>query len=288
MYFGKGIVDTPGDFGNQGSLPTHPKLLDWLAVTFRERGWDVKAIQKKIVMSQTYRQSAIMTREKLRQDPSNKYLARGPRFRMTAEMIRDNALASSGLLVEDVGGPSVKPYQPEGLWKEKTSGRHLTEYVQDHGDSLYRRSLYTFWKRTSPPPFMTTFDTPGRSHTSVERGKTSTPLQALFTLNDPQFVEASRLLAERMMKEGGKDLQSQIKFGFKAATSRTPENKEIALLEELYHQELEAFEHQPHRADSLLKLGEYRLDKNFKKPELAARTIIASTILNLDETITKE
>ncbi|MFH5832975.1 DUF1553 domain-containing protein [Halalkalibaculum sp. DA384] len=288
MYFGKGIVDTPGDFGNQGSLPSHPRLLDWLAVTFRESGWDVKAMQKRIVMSQTYRQSAIMTEEKLARDPSNTYLARGPRFRMTAEMIRDNALAASGLLVEQVGGPSVKPYQPEGLWKEKTSGRHLTEYIPDRGDSLYRRSLYTFWKRTSPPPFMTTFDTPGRSHTSVERGKTSTPLQALFTLNDPQFVEASRLLAERMMKEGGDSLQSQISFGFKAATSRSPQHKEVELLSELYRQELQAFQHQPSRADSLLNVGEYQLDGSLEKPELAARTIVASTILNLDETITKE
>ncbi|MDX1636924.1 MAG: DUF1553 domain-containing protein [Balneolaceae bacterium] len=288
MYFGNGIVDTPGDFGNQGSLPSHPKLLDWLAVTFRESGWDIKAMQKKIVMSETYRQSAVMTKEKLEQDPSNKYLARGPRFRMTAEMIRDNVLASSGLLVKEVGGPSVKPYQPEGLWKEKTSGRHLTEYIQDHGDSLYRRSLYTFWKRTSPPPFMTTFDTPGRSHTAVKRGQTSTPLQALFTLNDPQFVEASRMLAERMMKEGGDSLQSRIAFGFKAATSRFPESKEVELLSELYRQELEAFQLQPNRADSLLSVGEYRLDDSIDKPELAAGTIVASTILNLDETITKE
>ncbi|WP_170864402.1 DUF1553 domain-containing protein [Fodinibius roseus] len=287
-YFGKGIVDTPGDFGNQGSLPSHPELLDWLAVTFRESGWDVKAMQKQIVMSRTYRQSAVMTEEKLQKDPANKFLARGPRYRMTAEMIRDNALAASGLLVEKVGGPSVKPYQPEGLWKEKTSGRHLTEYIQDHGDSLYRRSLYTFWKRTSPPPFMTTFDTPSRSHTSVKRNQTSTPLQALFTLNDPQFVEASRLLAERMIKEGGDSLQSQISFAFKAATSRSPETKEIELLSELYRQELEAFRAQPQRGDTLVEVGEYPVGSGLDTTELAAKTIVASTILNLDETITKE
>lgn len=288
IYFGNGIVDTPGDFGNQGSLPSHPELLDWLAVTFRESGWDLKALHKNIVMSNTYQQSAVITKEKLQEDPANKYLARGPRFRMSAEMIRDNALAASGLLVEEVGGPSVKPYQPEGLWKEKTSGRYLPEYIQDHGDSLYRRSLYTFWKRTSPPPFMTTFDAPGRSHMSLKRGKTSTPLQALFTLNDPQFVEASRLLAERMMTEGGRNLESQIAFAFKAATSRTPEEQEIELLSELYREELEAFQAEPLRADSLLGVGEYPVDDNLDTTQLAAGTIVASTILNLDETITKE
>lgn len=288
MYFGNGIVDTPGDFGNQGSLPTHPELLDWLAVTFRESGWNLKALHKNIVMSSTYQQSAVMTEEKLAADPSNKYLARGPRFRMSAEMIRDNALAASGLLVEKVGGPSVKPYQPEGLWKEKTSGRYLPEYIQDHGDSLYRRSLYTFWKRTSPPPFMTTFDAPGRSHMALQRGKTSTPLQALFTLNDPQFVEASRLLAERMMTEGGENLESQISFAFKAATARTPKEQEIQLLSELYREEFEAFQAEPARADSLLGVGEYPVDNNLDTTQLAAGTIVASTILNLDETITKE
>ncbi len=288
MYFGNGIVDTPGDFGNQGSLPTHPELLDWLAVTFRESGWDLKSLHKKIVMSNTYQQSAVITREKLAEDPSNKYLARGPRFRMSAEMIRDNALAASGLLVEKVGGPSVKPYQPEGLWEEKTSGRYLPKYIQDHGDSLYRRSLYTFWKRTSPPPFMTTFDAPGRSHMSLQRGKTSTPLQALFTLNDPQFVEASRLLAERMLEEGGENLESQISFAFKAATSRAPKEKEIQLLSELYREEFEAFQAEPSRIDSLLGVGEYPVNNNLDTTQLAAGTIVASTILNLDETITKE
>ena len=288
MYFGKGIVDTPGDFGNQGSLPTHPELLDWLAVTFRESGWDVKAMQKRIVMSQTYRQSAVMTEEKMERDPSNKYLARGPRFRMSAEMIRDNALAASELLVEEIGGPSVKPYQPKGLWQEKTSGRHLTEYIQDRGDSLYRRSLYTFWKRTSPPPFMTIFDVPGRSHTEVKRGHTSTPLQALFTLNDPQFVEASRMLAERMLNEGGNDLQDQLSFAFKATTSRSPESEELKLLAQLYWQELEAFRQQPGRIDSLLAVGEHPVDEELNKEKLAAGTIVASTLLNLDETITKE
>lgn len=288
MYFGNGLVNTPGDFGNQGSLPTHPGLLDWLAVTFRESGWDIKAMQKRMVMSKTYRQSSVITPELLRKDPQNRLLARGPRYRLSAEMIRDNALAASGLLVEEIGGPSVKPYQPEGLWAEKTSGRHLTKYVQDHGDSLYRRSLYTFWKRTSPPPFMTTFDIKDRSHAVVERQETSTPLQTLFTLNDPQFVEASRLLAERMLKEGGDSLQSQISFAFKAATARPPENKEVELLLELYQEELNSFEAEPSRADSLLSVGEYQVDKSVEATELAARTIVASTILNLDETITKE
>ncbi|WP_372634273.1 DUF1553 domain-containing protein [Fodinibius sp.] len=288
MFFGTGLVDTPGDFGTQGSLPTHPELLDWLAVTFRENGWDVKAIQKQIVMSRAYKQSSVITPELLQKDPQNRLIARGPRYRLPAEMIRDNALKASGLLVDKIGGPSVKPYQPEGLWKELTSGRHLTEYVQDHGDSLYRRSLYTFWKRTSPPPMMTSFDVPTRGHASVERQETSTPIQALFTLNDPQFVEASRMLAERMVKEGGDNLKEQIAFAFKAATARHPDEKEVELLQGLYTEELKEFEEKPERADELLQVGEYPRDEDLDPHDLAAKTIVCNTILNLDETLTKE
>ncbi|MEX2368071.1 MAG: DUF1553 domain-containing protein [Balneolaceae bacterium] len=288
MLFGEGLVDTPDDFGNQGSMPSHPKLLDWLAVDFRENGWDVKRLLRQMVMSATYRQSSKTPPELREKDPKNRLLARGPRYRLPAEMIRDNALVASGLLVRKIGGPSVKPYQPDGLWAETTSGRHLTEYIPDEGDSLYRRSLYTFWKRTSPPPGMTTFDAAMRSHPTVKRGHTSTPLQALNTLNDPQYVEASRLLAERMIKEGGENLEEQIIHAYLAATSRVPEDREIRILVDLYQEELKSYQEEPERADSLLSVGKYPVDDTLDGPELAARTLIASTILNLDETITKE
>lgn len=288
MLFGEGLVDTPEDFGNQGSMPSHPELLDWLAVTFRESGWNLKELLRQIVLSQTYRQSSVSTPELREKDPRNRLLARGPRYRLQAEMIRDNALVASGLLVSEIGGPSVKPYQPEGLWEETTSGRHLTEYIQDEGDKLYRRSLYTFWKRTSPPPGMTTFDAAMRSHPTVKRGQTSTPLQALNIMNDPQYVEASRLLAERMIKEGGDDLEEQIRFAYVAATSRIPKPIEISILEDLFYKELSTFQAEPERAESLLKVGEYSADTSLEPPELAARALIASTILNLDETLTKE
>lgn len=288
MLFGEGLVDTPDDFGNQGSLPSHPELLDWLAVDFRENGWDVQNLLKKMVTSATYRQSSKIPSELYERDPQNRLLARGPRYRLPAEMIRDNALASSGLLVDEIGGPSVFPYQPEGLWEETTSGRHLTEYKQDEGESLYRRSLYTFWKRTSPPPGMTTFDVAPRSHPTVKRGHTSTPLQALNTMNDPIYIEASRLLGERMMKEGGETLEDQIIFAFRAATSRFPEESELDMLLELYEEELQIYQEEQDKAEELLEVGEYPSDPEMNSSELAAKTIVANTIFNLDETLTKK
>ncbi len=288
LFFGTGLVNTPDDFGNQGSMPSHPELLDWLAVSFRENGWNLKELHKIIVMSQTYRQSSALNPEILERDPQNRWLSRGPRHRLSAEMIRDNALATSGLLVDGIGGPSVFPYQPDGLWEETTSGRHLTEYIQDEGESLYRRSLYTFWKRTSPPPGMTTFDAAMRTHPTVQRQTTSTPLQALHTMNDPIYVESSRLLAERMMKEGGDELHDQITFAFRAVTSRKPANPEIDILTALYNDELASFSAEPERADKLLSVGDFPADETLEGHELAARTIVASTILNLHETLTKE
>ena len=239
QYFGKGIVQTPGDFGYQGALPTHPALLDWLAVEFVESGWDIKALQKLIVTSSTYRQSS-RTRADLEEiDPENHLFARGPRIRLTAEMIRDNALAASGLLVRTVGGPSVKPYQPPGLWIEKgTFSAKLLTYEADKGDGLYRRSLYTFVKRTSPPPSMIAFDATDRSVCIIERQATSTPLQSLILMNDPQYVEASRVLAERMQKEGGDQLADQITLGFRLLTGRFPVEKEIELFEAMYNEEV--------------------------------------------------
>ncbi|WPP49568.1 DUF1553 domain-containing protein [Catalinimonas niigatensis] len=286
MLFGRGLVNTSDDFGSQGELPSHPELLDWLAVNFRESGWDVKALLKMMVMSATYQQSSIPDEEKLEMDPENVWLARGPSYRMPVEMIRDNALAVSGLLADSIGGPSVKPYQPKGLWKELAT-RNVTEYVEDSGQNLYRRGLYTIWKRSSPPPSMISFDASEKYLCVVKRQKTSTPLQALILLNDPQYIEASRLLAERMMKEGGEATEKQIAYGFEALTSRTPDSRELALLKSLYLEELEVFKSDPVSADSLLQVGEYPRDQQLAKAELAALTVVANTLVNYDEAVFK-
>ena len=291
-YFGRGLVGSVDDFGNQGELPSHPQLLDYLAVTFREPGanrspgWNVKALQKLIVLSATYRQSSNAS-EKLREaDPDNRLLARGPSYRISAEQIRDNALMASGLLTKTIGGPSVLPYQPAGIW-EALATRNAVSYVQDQGDSLYRRSMYTFWKRSSPPPMMLNFDASERHFCIVKRQKTSTPLQALVTLNDPQFVEAARVLAERMLREGGSSPDSRIAFAYKALTSRSPRPQELALLKQLYTDELAEFRRQPNRIDALLNVGEHPRDKTLKPDELATNTVVASTIMNFDEFVIK-
>ena len=287
MIFGTGLVDTPDDFGNQGTIPTHPELLDWLAFEFRESGWNLKHLLKTMVMSATYRQSSVITPEMMEFDPNNRLYARGPRYRLPAEMIRDNALLASGLLVDKIGGPSVFPYQPAGLWEETTSGRHLTTYYQDTGENLYRRSLYTFWKRTVPPPGMTTFDAAMRTHPTVQREHTSTPMQALLTLNDPIYVESSRLLAERMLKEGGESLDEQIIFAFRAAASRKPNGQELSILMSLFEEEYQTYKNDPGLAEQLLKVGEFPADPGLDPVDVAARTIVASAIFNLDQTITK-
>lgn len=285
MLFGQGIVATSEDFGNQGTLPSHPELLDWLASTFVESGWDTKALLKTIVMSATYRQSSAYTNP---EDPSNVLLARGPRYRMPAEMIRDNALAVSGLLVDSVGGPSVKPYQPPGLWIEKGNfSTALLRYQQDTGDDLYRRSLYTFIRRTSPPPSMTIFDTPDRNFCVVRRQNTNTPLQALVLLNDPQYVEAARVLAERMQKEGGSDTETRIRYGFRLATSRRPTQAEASLLADVYEEERRRFARAPADADSLLAVGERPRDPALDRYDTAAFAVVAGLLLNHDEAYTK-
>ena len=286
MLFGRGIVKTSDDFGNQGELPSHPELLDWLAIRFRESGWDVKALLRMLVTSATYQQSSVATPEMLEKDYENVWLAHGPSYRMPAEMIRDNALVASGLFADTIGGPSVKPYQPEGLWKQLAT-RNATEYVQDTGANLYRRGLYTVWKRSSPPPSMNSFDASDKYLCTVKRQKTNTPLQALVLLNDPQYVEAARVLAERMMKEGGKALEEQINFGFKALTSREPDDHELALLKELYQEEQTAFSQAPAQADSLLTVGEHLRDTNLPADELAALTVVANTLINYDEAVYK-
>ena len=314
QYFGQGLAKNSDDFGNQGALPSHPELLDYLAIKFREtggpshggpsHGWNTKAMHKLIVMSATYRQSSTVS-EKVREDDfDNTFLTRGPSYRMSAEQVRDNALAASGLLTQRIGGPSVLPYQPAGIW-EALATRNAVKYVQNHGDSLYRRSMYTIWKRSSPAPMMLNFDAAERHTCIVKRQKTSTPLQALVTLNDPQFVEAARVLAQRIVpivpanrKTQTTTVQSSeradgvlstdgITAIFKAVISRSARPEEMLLMKQLYAEELADFKKNPKRATELLSVGEYPIDKKLKPAELAAWTVVASTIMNFDEAIIK-
>lgn len=284
-FFGKGIVKTSGDFGMQGELPSHPALLDWLAVDFRENGWDIKRLIKQLVMSASYRQSTVVSPEKLRKDPENLLLARGPRNRVDAEFVRDIVLASSGLLVKTIGGPSVKPYQPDGLWEGATSGRGiLSVYRQDHGEALYRRGLYTFVKRTVPPPAMGIFDASNRDQCEVKRLRTNTPLQALMMMNDPTVLEASRVLAGTLLSENNA-VKDKIRKAFRQIVCRTPHEDEIAMLEKYFRQELERLTDK--RAETLLDVGEFPLPPDFNPIELAAMMLVVNTIYNLEETITK-
>ncbi|MCH2081553.1 MAG: PSD1 and planctomycete cytochrome C domain-containing protein [Saprospiraceae bacterium] len=288
LIFGQGIVGTPDDFGNQGSLPTHPELLDWLATYFMENEWNVKQTIKYIVQSSTYQQSAKIRPELLEIDPDNELLARAPRTRLSAEMIRDHALATSGLLVKKVGGPSVKPYQPEGLWAEKTGGGggSTAKYIEDDGDKLYRRSLYTFWKRTVPPPSMMTFDAASRDFCTVKRQNTSTPLQALVLMNDPQILEACRVMTYQAI-EKNENLDDRIAYMFRKVTSRRPNAEELDILVNYYKEELQQFESQPENAEQYLAVGAYKQKEVLSIPEMAAYTIVANAIFNLDEAITK-
>lgn len=289
-YFGTGLVKTSEDFGVQGEWPSHPELLDWLATEFIRTGWDVKAMQRLIVTSATYRQSSRMSPELLERDPENRLLARGPRYRMDAETVRDNALAVAGLLVPKIGGPSVRPYQPKGLWEEVSYGdKTFTAQVfeQDFGENLYRRSMYTFWKRQSPPPTMLIFDAPSREVCTARRARTNTPLQALALLNDPQFVEAARMLAERAMREAGPDSLQRVIYAFKAATAREPQAEECAILVDAFDHEHVHYVQNPDAALELLSVGEAKRDETLNVAELAALTTVASMILNLDETVTK-
>jgi mono/diheme cytochrome c family protein len=290
MYFGQGIVKTQEDFGVQGEPPVHPQLLDWLATEFVRTGWDVKAMQRLIVTSATYRQSSRVTPALLEKDPENRLLARGPRFRLPAEMIRDTALTVSGLLNDEIGGPSVLPYQPKGLWEELAfgDGYSAQTYEQSHGKDLYRRGMYTFWKRTAPPASLATFDAPDREKCTGRRALTNTPLQALVLLNDPTYVEAARALAQRTLLEGGTDEKSRVAFAFRLATARKPSGRETGVLRKLLETELKSFEQNPAAATKLLAVGESARDKRLNPAELAAWTTVASVILNLDETVTRQ
>lgn len=284
LFFGKGLVKTPQDFGNQGALPSHPALLDWLAVEFRESGWDVKALHKLIVMSNTYRQSSIADDALREIDPYNDLLARGPSHRWPAEIIRDNALAAAGLLNKKVGGASVKPYQPEGLWIDLGNFSHkLLHYKQDQGDDLYRRSMYTFIRRTSPPPAMTIFDAPSREVCTIQREITNTPLQALVLLNDPTFVEAARVMAERMQKEGGEELAERIIYAFRLFTGRKPSAEEVQVLSNLFEKEKKRFAAAPAQAQETLSIGDYPIDPNLDPVQTAAYAMVSSMMINHDE-----
>ncbi len=288
MVFGRGIVKTADDFGSQGALPTHPALLDWLAVEFMESGWDVKGLLKMIVMSATYQQTSYADNSALAFDPENQWLGRGTQQRLTAEMLRDQTLKMSGILNEQVGGPSVKPYQPEGLWTQVSSGgRYKRKYMVALGNDRYRRSLYTYWKRIQPPPAMVIFDAASRNQCTVKRQSTNTPLQALVLLNDPQFVEASRALALRMMKEGGNSSKQRIEYAFRWATSRRPDAEELSILEALFIEEQEEFQKYPERANDFLQIGAFSTPEDLDFMELAAYGVVANAIINLSESIQK-
>ncbi len=282
-FFGRGIVATPDDFGAQGARPSHPDLLDWLATRFIENGWNVKALQKEIVSSATYRQSSLGSDVDLDRDPDNILLARGPSFRLTAEQIRDNALAASGLLNREIGGEPVKPYQPPGLWGELAT-RNATKYEQDTGEKLYRRSMYTIWKRTTPPPSLISFDAAERNMCTVKRQSTNTPLQALVLMNDPQFVEAARVLAERIMLTS-QDREARLNLLFATLTSRRADDTEIALLSDLYAGQHQRFAADRTSADQLLSVGEKPRNGALGLAELASYAVVANTLMSYDEVV---
>ncbi|TAE34212.1 MAG: DUF1553 domain-containing protein [Cytophagales bacterium] len=284
-FFGRGIVKTTGDFGMQGDLPSHPELLDWLAVDFMDHGWDVKRLVKQMVTSATYRQSAVIPSEKLAADPENSLLARGPRYRVPAEFVKDIVLSSSGLLNRSIGGPSVKPYQPAGLWEGATSGRGiLSVYRQDHGPALYRRGMYTLIKRTVPPPSMMIFDASNRDLCEVKRLKTNTPLQALVMMNDPTVLEASRVLAANLLQEKS-GVDDKINKAFRLIVSRKPTEKEISILSAYYEKEVKKLTKTS--VDKSLAVGEYPIPPRIDRTQLAALMRVVSTIYNLEETIMK-
>ncbi len=289
QVFGQGIVASAFDFGNQGTLPSHPELLDFLALKFQKEAWDMKAMLKYMVLSRTYQQSAKVSKQALQYDPENTLLARAPRRRLTSEMIRDQVLQISNLLHTTVGGRSVKPYQPEGLWEETTGGGggSTAKYVRSEGADLYRRSLYTFWKRTVPPPSMLTFDAASRDLCTIKRQETNTPLQALVLLNDPQLIEACRAMAADAFALEDNSPQARIRYLFKIATSRFPTDTELNSLEAYLHKEQANFDAHPEQAKQYLAIGDFQGDRAIPATTLAAYALLANTILNLDEAISR-
>ena len=304
QFFGRGIVKTSEDFGSQGDWPTHSELLDWLATEFQTptfraaaesseaaapKPWDMRHMFRLILTSNAYQQSSKVSSDLVKRDPENVLLARGPRFRFDAEVIRDTALFTSGLLVEKLGGKSVKPYQPNGLWEAVAfQGSTTSVFKRDSGEALYRRSMYTFWKRTSPPPSLSTFDAPSREVCTVRRPRTNTPLQALATMNDEQYVEAARQFARRMMVEGGSSYADRLTHGFRLATGRKPTATEMEVLSALFQEHHTHYQAKPDEAVKLLSIGESKRDESINPSEFAAMTMMGNLMLNLDETLTKE
>jgi len=291
-FFGTGLVRTAEDLGSQGELPSHPELLDWLAVEFQTSGWEVKSLIRQLVTSATYCQSSAVTPALLAKDPENRLLARGPRFRLQAEFIRDQSLFHSGLLDSRIGGQSVSPYQPAGLWEElmsRADGDKWTaqKYTQSHGVDLYRRTMYTFWKRTCPPPTLATLDAPDRETCTVRRSRTNTPLQALILMNDPTYVEAARKFAERIVREGGSTRDERLTFAFRSVLARSPSAAELAVLRGVYETQLARFRGTPEAAASVLGVGDSPADAHLDPSEVAAWAMVASAILNTDEALTK-
>jgi hypothetical protein len=285
--FGTGLVRTSGDFGITGELPSHPELLDWLAVEFRETGWDVKRLFRLIVTSATYRQAAIATPEKLAKDAANRLLSRGPRFRMDAEMVRDHALAASGLLVRQLGGPSVRPYQPEGVWEAVAmDGSDTRNYVRDKGEGLYRRSMYWFWKRSAPPASMDIFNAPSRENCCVKRERTNTPLQALVTLNDPQFVEAARALADRALELAAGNDDQRLEFIAERLLARRLSPDELAVVKKSLADLVAWYTAHPDEAKQLITVGDSK-PRAADAVQLASWTMLTNELMNLDEVLCK-
>ncbi|HVK05958.1 MAG TPA: DUF1553 domain-containing protein, partial [Armatimonadaceae bacterium] len=288
QFFGNGLSGLVEDLGAQGEWPTHPELLDWMAVEFRAKGWDVKRFFKLLVTSAAYRQAAVLTPEKKAKDRDNVLLSRGPRFRMDAEMVRDYALAASGLLVPKLGGPSVKPYQPDGVWEAVAMiGSNTRDYKRDAGEALYRRSLYTFWKRAAPPASMEIFNAPAREVCTVRRERTNTPLQALVTLNDVQFVEAARTLAERALKEGGPSWEGRVDYIATRLLARPTRPAEKAILRESSLALKRHYAAYPKNAAALIAVGESKADPAVRPETLAAWTMLTNQLMNLDEVLNK-
>jgi hypothetical protein len=286
LFFGQGLARSLEDFGAQGEWPTHPELLDWLAVEFRESGWNLERLVKLMVMSQTYRQSSLASKELRERDPDNKLLARQARFRLDAEMVRDNALVVSGLLVTHIGGDSVKPYQPGGYWDYLNFPRRT--YQHDHGDAQYRRGLYTHWQRTFLHPSLLAFDAPSREECTCERPRSNIPQQALVLLNDPTYVEAARVFAQQVLKDGGPSDTQRLQYAYRRALQRNPSAEEERILLELLRKHEQQFTSDPKAAEALLKVGEAKTLSDLSPSQLAAWTSVTRAILNLHEGITRE
>jgi hypothetical protein len=288
QFFGVGLVKTAEDFGAKGEYPSHPELLDWLATEFIRTGWDVRAMVRLFVTSATYRQDSHVSPKLLESDPENRLLGRGPRYRLDAEELRDYALDVGGLINLKIGGRGVRPYQPAGIWEAVGyTTSNTAKYTQDHGDALYRRSLYLFWKRTAPPPTMITFDAPSREKCWARRERTDTPLQALTAMNDPQYFEAARHLGYRMLREGGSGDAERLRYGFQLVTARKPNEKEQAVLAETLTAERSRYYADPEAAKKAITVGESPVPNDVPAPDLAAYAMMANLLLNLDEAVTK-